>query len=228
MLKAFKMKTIFFILLLCISILPFCNAQQIVSDPGHTLKVVINNGYRVVAERKLENETQTIKSNTNKIRDNVAKLLATKALIYKSLTEVNEVIKDGREAKYIGTLVTDIFELSTSITGTVFTDPELALVSNKAVSDMKIQAMELYGEIAGFIAREGRDAMMDVAKRDELLRSVTLRLQIIRGVLYGLERNLYWAGVFGTWNSINPFASYISYDKLLIDDIMFNLKTIKE
>jgi len=228
MLKAFKMKTIFFILLLCISILPFCNAQQIVSDPGHTLKVVINNGYRVVAERKLENETQTIKSNTNKIRDNVAKLLATKALIYKSLIEVNEVIKDGREAKYIGTLVTDIFELSTSITGTVFTDPELALVSNKAVSDMKIQAMELYGEIAGFIAREGRDAMMDVAKRDELLRSVTLRLQIIRGVLYGLERNLYWAGVFGTWNSINPFASYISYDKLLIDDIMFNLKTIKE
>tara|TARA_R110002050_G_scaffold85747_9_gene182949 strand:- start:53349 stop:54035 length:687 start_codon:yes stop_codon:yes gene_type:complete len=228
MLKAFKMKTIFYILLLCISILPFCNAQQIVSDPGHTLKVVINNGYRVVAERKLENETQTIKSNTNKIRDNVAKLLATKALIYKSLTEVNEVIKDGREVKYIGTLVTDIFELSTSITGTVFTNPELVLVSNKAVSDMKTQAMELYGEIAGFIAREGRDAMMDVAKRDELLRSVTLRLQIIRGVLYGLERNLYWAGVFGTWNSINPFASYISYDKLLIDDIMFNLKTIKE
>lgn len=228
MLKAFNVKTIFFILLLCISILPFCNAQQIVSDPGHTLKVVINNGYRVVAERKLENETQTIKSNTNKIRDNVAKLLATKALIYKSLTEVNEVIKDGREVKYIGTLVAEIFELSTSITGTVFTDPELVLVSNKAVSDMKIQAMELYGEIAGFIAREGRDAMMDVAKRDELLRTVTLRLQIIRGVLYGLERNLYWAGVFGTWNSINPFASYISYDKLLIDDIMFNLKTIKE
>ena len=222
------MKTIFFILLLCISILPFCNAQQVVSDPGHTLKVVINNGYRMVAERKLENETQTIKSNTNKIRDNVAKLLATKALIYKSLTEVNEVIKDGREVKYIGTLVTDIFELSTSITGTVFNDPELVLISNKAVSDMKIQAMELYGEIAGFIAREGRDAMMDVAKRDELLRTVTLRLQIIRGVLYGLERNLYWAGVFGTWNSINPFASYISYDKLLIDDIMFNLKTIKE
>jgi hypothetical protein len=228
MLKAFKMKTIFFILLLCISILPFCNAQQIVSDPGHTLKVVINNGYRVVAERKLENETQTIKSNTNKIRDNVAKLLATKALIYKSLTEVNEVIKDGREVKHIGTLVTDIFELSRNITGTVFTDPELALVSNRAVSDMKTQAIELYGEIAGFIAREGRDAMMDVAKRDELLRSVTLRLQIMRGVLYGLERNLYWAGVFGTWNSINPFASYISYDKLLIDDIMFNLKTIKE
>jgi hypothetical protein len=34
--------------------------------------------------------------------------------------------------------------------------------------------------------------------------------------------------VFGTWNSINPFASYISYDKLLIEDIMFNLQTIKE
>ncbi|MFV0593954.1 MAG: hypothetical protein ACK5M7_21465, partial [Draconibacterium sp.] len=157
------MKTALFFLFMLISSLAYSQAVQVVNDPKHTATVVLNNSYRVASEVKLKNETQTIKSNTNKIRDNVAKLLAAKALVYKSLTQVNEVLKDGREVKYIGSLVTDIFELSSSITGTVFDDPEMALVANKATSDMKVQAVELYSEIAGFIAREGKDAMMDMA-----------------------------------------------------------------
>lgn len=222
------MKTMFFILFLNITLSAYTQVAQVVNDPKHTATVLLNNSYRVASEIELKNETQTIMSNTNKIRDNVAKLLAAKAIVYRSLTQVNEALKDGREVKYIGSLVTDIFKLSSSITGTVFDDPEMALVANKATSDMKVQAVELYSEIAGFIAREGKDAMMDMAKRDQLLRTITQRLEIMRGVLYGLERNIYWAGVFGVWNTINPFASYISYDKLLIDDIMFNINTIKE
>ncbi len=206
----------------------FSQSVQVVYDTKHTAAVLLNNTYRLAAEQTLISQTDTINDNTNEINSNMAKLAAAKLIVYQSLTEVNEVLKDGLEIKYIAEIISDIAELSSSISNSVIDDPEYVLLVTEAVSDLKLLGIELYGEITSFITKEGKDAMMDYEKRDELLRTITQRLQIIRGILYGLDRQIYYAGVFGFWNTVNPFSSYVNQDKIIIGDIMANFNYITQ
>lgn len=204
------------------------NAQYVTLyyNTEHFAAVSTNHTLRMSAEGILSGQTAQIRENTDTINSNMAKLVAAKYVVHNSLVNVNQILKDGKEVKYISEIVVDIISLIEDITGIIKDNPQLSLLSAKAVSDIKIQALGLYTEITEFINKEGIDTMMDYNKRDELLKDINQRLQIFRAVLSGFYTSLYWGKINGVWKSLSPFATWVNQDKRIIDEIMFNVKSL--
>ncbi|MBW8323684.1 MAG: hypothetical protein K0M50_02865 [Prolixibacteraceae bacterium] len=222
-----KALSLFIILSLSISLLS--KGQYVTSyyDPKRIEKMSLNYISRILAEKSLSSETDTIKKNVEKISLNTTKLVAAKTIIYKSLVTVNEAIKDGKEIMYIGQAITDIIKLTGDILDIAKDNPELVLIATKTISTIKLQAIELYNEISKVITKEGSvEVMMDYNQRDELLRDISTRLSIIRGGLYAIYNGFYYAKMNGIWKSLNPFQSWVNQDKQIIDNILRNTKRL--
>lgn len=200
---------------------------QMYYDPEHYAAVTANQLTRMTAETILTNQTEKIKDNIETINKNMLKVVATKDLIYRSLTEVNEALKDGREIKYIGTLITDIYDESKELLLLAKEAPQYSIFAERGAQNVKQQSIELFNEITRFVNKGGRDAMMNYNTRDELLRNITHRLQLLRAEIYLMRQAMYWAKMHGLWNSLNPFADWINQDRLVISDILYKAKTLK-
>ena len=195
-------------------------------DMNHYQIVTLNQLARTMAETTLNNQTEEILDNTKAENSSMTQLLLAKKLVHQTLTEVNQAVKDGLQVKYIARLIADILEETTRIEQLALDDPALLLFANSAIARVKLQAVELYGEVNSFILKGGIDALMNYNTRDELLRTVTTRLQLLRGTLFGLRHSLYWTKVSGSWRTLNPFSQWVNKDRMLIKRILINAKSL--
>jgi hypothetical protein len=127
---------------------------------------------------------------------------------------------------YMTGLVSDILSEASQISKMAAEDPEIVIFASESVNSIKIQALELYEEISTFINAGGTQAMMNNGTRDELLRKIAQRLQLLRGSLFALRNNLYWKRMYGLWNSLNPFSSWVNQDRRIIDQIIREAKAL--
>lgn len=222
------MKTVLIMLLL--SILAFGEARsQYVTfyvDMNHYLAVTMNQLARSAAEESLAGQSDEISDNTESENTTASQLLLAKDMVYKSLTQVDGAVKSGLMVSRQLSLVNDILEEVLRIESLVADDPDLLLFAKKASLTVKEQALELYGEVDRFYTKGGVDALMDYNSRDELLRHLTARLQLLRGSLFGLYRSLYWTKLNGSWKTLNPFSKWVNQDRLIINRILANAKTL--
>ncbi|WP_423128534.1 hypothetical protein [Gaoshiqia sp. Z1-71] len=195
-------------------------------DYNHFKSFLINQNARMEAERILTRQTDSIKGNIDQINSNLLQMTAVRTIILNSFTDVNELLKDGRLMKYQTRLVSDILSETSQIIRMTAEDPEVAVFASESVNSIKVQALELYDEIATFINKGGTRAMMNNGTRDELLRKITQRLQLLRGSLFALHNSLHWKRLYGFWNSLNPFSSWVNQDKRIIDQIIREAKSL--
>jgi hypothetical protein len=221
------MKRKFLLLFVCLFFYGIVNAQ-ITSyvDYNHFTSFMINQNARMAAEGILISQTDSIKENVDQINTNLLQLVAARTVIYNSFAEVNELFKDGRVMNYMTGLVADILSEASQISKMAAEDPEIVIFASESVKSIKTQALELYEEISTFVNAGGTQAMMNNGTRDELLRKITQRLQLLRGSLFALRNNLYWKRMYGLWNSLNPFSSWVNQDRRIIDQIIREAKAL--
>ena len=221
------MKRNFLLLIACFFIYDIVDAQITnYVDYNHFTSFMINQNARMASEGVLTRQTDSIEGNINQINTNLLQLVAARTIIHNSLAEVNELFKDGRMMSYMTGLVSDILSEASQISKMGAEDPEIVVFASESVKSIKIQALELYGEISTFISAGGTQAMMNNGTRDELLRKITQRLQLLRGSLFALRNNLYWKRMYGLWNSLNPFSSWVNQDRRIIDQIIREAKAL--
>ena len=221
------MKRNFLLLIACFFFYDIADAQITnYVDYNHFTSFMINQNARMAAEGILIRQTDSIKGNIDQINTNLLQLVAARTIIHNSLAEVNELFKDGRVMSYMTGLVSDILSEASQISKMAAQDPEIVIFASESVNSIKMQALELYEEISTFINAGGAQAMMNNGTRDELLRKITQRLQLLRGSLFALRNNLYWKRMYGLWNSLNPFSSWVNQDKRIIDQIIREAKTL--
>jgi hypothetical protein len=220
------MKKILLFLLLSLSLLPATAQMTMYNNPKYLESFIINHNARRAAEKILTRQTDSIRSNTSRMQSGLLQLVALRTMVYNSLTEVNDLLKDGRVMTYMTTLVSDILEETTLIIQMAAEDPELMIFATRSVNSIKTQALELYDEISGFTNKGGTEAMMNNGTRDELLRKITQRLQLLRGSLFAMHSSLYWKKMAGVWNSLSPFSTWINQDKRIIDRILLEAKML--
>ncbi|MDD4193239.1 MAG: hypothetical protein PHI28_18025 [Mangrovibacterium sp.] len=221
------MKRNFLLLIACFFFYDIVDAQ-ITSyvDYNHFTSFMINQNARMAAEGILTRQTDSIKGNIDQINTNLLQLVAARTIIHNSLAEVNELFKDGRMMSYMTGLISDILSEASQISKMAAEDPEIVIFASESVNSIKIQALELYEEISTFINAGGTQSMMNNGTRDELLRKITQRLQLLRGSLFALRNNLYWKRMYGLWNSLNPFSSWVNQDRRIIDQIIREAKAL--
>lgn len=199
---------------------------QLYYDQKHFQAVTENQAFRTASETLLTDNSEAIKDNLNKINQNIAKVVLVKNQIYNSLVNVNEALKDGKELLYITGLVKEIADESKELGKIAVGNPLFIAFAEQQARSVLTQSVDIFNEINQFVLKGGNDLLMNYNTRDELLRSLTHRLKLLRAEIFVTWQTIYYAKLNGLWSSLNPFKDYINQDLAIIQDIIWKAKSL--
>jgi hypothetical protein len=211
---------------LCFQLLAF--SQEVVFDPQHTEAVIENGAVRSSAESTHNNYLGKINGNLNTINTNVSSVVLAQTIIYNGLANVNSALKDGLTVKNLAVIVADMVNYLNQCLDLAKSQPELLLFAQNIEQQMQVRAIALVSDVSGYVLKEGSNVLADYNSRDQLLRKITMELQVIDGLAYGAYRAMFWAKERGIIASLNPFQAWIDKDLSFANQIINNAKYLKQ
>jgi hypothetical protein len=199
-------------------------AQRVVFDKGHLDIVNSNAASRLAAELSYHASLEQIRKNTDDIAINLTSVSLVQTMIHRSLTEVNEALKDAIQVKQMAFLIDDIYRYSREAVELAKGNPELMLFAEASTQQLKYRGIKILGEVSSVVLQQKENVLMNYNVRDELIRKVIDELRIMNALIYGIRQNMYWAKARGVIKSINPYRQYIDKDLAIMDDIFANAK----
>ena len=203
-------------------------AQEYVFDPSYCASVIANGAVRSGAEETHNKYLGQINNNVNTINTNVSSVVLAQTIIYNGLANVNSALKDGLAVKNLSVIIADMVNYLNQCLIMARSQPELLLFAQKIEQQMQQRAVALVGDVSGYVLKEGDNVLADYNSRDQLLRKVTMQLQVIDGLAYGAYRAMYWAKERGIIASINPYQTWINTDIDHANQIILNAKYLKQ
>ncbi|GAA4331800.1 hypothetical protein GCM10023149_37790 [Mucilaginibacter gynuensis] len=203
------------------------HAQQAVFDGRHYQSVTANGVARSTAEATHEYFLSNIVTNIDNLNKNVGAVVLAQTMIYQALSNVNSLLKNGLEVRYMAELVGSLIAYTNKALILVKNDPQLLIFARDISGVMRARAMILVRDVSEFVLRGGQNILADYSARDQLLRAVTQELQILNGLAYGAWKAMFWAKECGTIASLNPFAGYVNHDRLIVNQIIHHAKYLK-
>jgi hypothetical protein len=202
-------------------------AQEYVIDPQYLASVEANQAVRMSAEQTHNQYLDKINNNLDNLNINVGSVVTAQTIIYNGLANVNSALKDGLEVKYMATITGDMISYLDQALALAKTQPYLLLFASGIANEMKSRAVLLVSDVSGFVLKEGSNVLADYNDRDQLLRKVTMQLQILDSLAYGAWRAMYWASQRSLLYDLNPWQAYINKDKLFVQQIISNAKYLQ-
>lgn len=225
----FSIKTTRFfpILFFCLMIgLKGLKAQQITIDTEHLAQVGLNHGSRLVSEELIYREAKAIAADIEESNNLLLRFTLAKEMVYQSLIQVNELLKDGKQAKHAAQLVAKITTNASRLTRIAGSDPQYLVFANRMIAYVTEQSIGLANEIQQVVLNPS--LLMEHAQRDKLLQDITFRLRMISASLERICLTAEYAKSKGFWKSINPFNNYLARDKAIMRDIIRKAGYIKK
>jgi uncharacterized Zn ribbon protein len=219
------------ILFCLLSALCFCfsaSAQEYVFDPQVFASVTANAAVRSSAEAAHNDYLGKIKKDIQNINTNMGSVVLAQDMIYYGLSQVNSALKDGLTVKNMTVITADIISYLNQSLALAKGQPYLLLFATNIENEMRLKAVALVTDVSGYVLKEGDNVLADYGARDELLRKVTTKLQIIDGLAYGAWKAMFWAKENGIIASTNPYAGFINKDKSFVTQIISNAKYLKQ
>jgi uncharacterized Zn ribbon protein len=217
---------IFLLIPLCFC-LSAAKAQEYVYDPMYCESVIVNGADRSGAEATHNHYLGQINNNVNTINTNASSVVLAQTIIYNGLANVNSALKDGLAVKNLSVVVADMLNYLNQCLVMAKQQPELLLFAQNIEQQMQQRAVALVSDVSGYVLKQGDNVLADYNSRDQLLRKVTMQLQIIDGLAYGAYRAMYWAKERGIIASLNPYQAWINKDLSLADQIIAQAKYLK-
>ncbi|TCD28747.1 hypothetical protein EZ456_05030 [Pedobacter psychrodurus] len=202
-------------------------AQRVVFDSRHFGIVNENSVVRNAAEMTHNEFLDRINASLKQINLNCATVVAAQTMIYEGLSNVNSALKGGLMVKNMAIVCRDILNYSTQMAELARAEPYLLLFAEDMYREMNSRAVRLFSEVSGFVLKSGSNILMDYGSRDALLRKINTELHILSGLTYGAWKVMYYAKIKGVFSSLNPFRSFISQDRSMVEDIIRNAKYLK-
>jgi len=200
-------------------------AQEITLDHEHLNQVIKNHSHRLLSEELISSKASEIENNLSNANDQILQLAAVRERLYNSLRSVNEILKSGKQVKYLGILLNRIIALSSELYQTASQHPKYLIFTKNAAEYLKDQSLALAADINLLISNP--EVLMEHSTRDQLLQDITFRMQIIAGSLSSMLNSLQFAHQKGFWRAINPFAKYTSKNKAIIREITRKTSLLK-
>lgn len=202
-------------------------AQTVVFDRNHFNIVNENGAARSATEVSHQSNLNKVSDRLEDININLSAVVLVQQMVYQSLIQVNQALKSGLTVRQILQVGDEILVESNRMLEAAAGDPWLLLFAKDVSRQVKGRAMNLAGEVSGFVLKEGQNVLMDFERRDALLRKILLELRVIRALTYSMYRSVYWAKINGVLKSANPYRSFINQDLRLADDIIFQYNNLK-
>ena len=147
--------------------------------------------------------------------------------IFRGLTTVSSAVSSLLSVKDIYEITEDILRDGRRAVEVASSNPALLLFAQSGADEFYSRAIRLSTQVGSFVLHSSNENLMDSGERAKLLNHIVTELSILRGVIYGIYRSMYWAKVRGFWNSINPYSKYINLDKRIAEDVIFKSKLLK-
>jgi len=199
----------------------------VVFDRNHFRIINENGAMRNSSELLYQQSLEGIKQNTDDIGVNTASLAMLQTIIHRSLTEVNEALKDAIQVKYIGQLFQMIHTNSNEVLDMASQDPVLLLFAEEYIGQAKERSLLLVTEVSGFILGQGNNLLINHNVRDELLSIVRTELQLINSYLLTIRNSMFWAKMNGVLKRLNPYQAYINQDLNLVNRILIQKEILE-
>lgn len=215
------------LLLIALSVSAQALAQRIVFDRRHFAIVNENNAVRLSAELAHQSDLREITAQFKQIQLNLAGVILTEQLIYACLTQVENGLKSTQALRQIGQLSAEIIAESSTVLDAAPSSPALLLFAQQSCAQLKERGFRLVQQVSAVVIKEGENLLMDYASRDQLLKKISLELKTIRALIYSIKKCMYWAKVNGMLKTVNPYKGFINTDRRMVENLLFNLKTLK-
>lgn len=222
------MKQLILVFLLAFYFTLSASAQEYVIDPQYLASVEANQAVRMSAEQTHNQYLDKINNNLNNLNINVGSVVTAQTIIYNGLANVNSALKDGLEVKYMATITGDMISYLEQALTLAKAKPYLLLFATGIANEMKGRAVLLVTDVSGFVLKEGSNVLADYNGRDQLLRKVTMQLQILDSLAYGAWRAMYWASQQSLLATLNPWQAYINKDKLFVQQIIGSSRYLRQ
>ncbi|OJY99731.1 MULTISPECIES: hypothetical protein [Sphingobacterium] len=200
----------------------------VISDSRHLAIINENAAVRYAAETTHNSYLGKINQKLDDIKINITSVILVQDMIYRSLAEVNGILRTGLTAGQIGGMASEIIRECELMIQTAKGSPHLLLFAEDVAAHMKSRGVSLAMEVSDFILKEGSDILMDYEKRDALLRKVVLELRVMRALAFSMHRSMERAKILGMLRMLNPYQGFVNRDTRLADDIIYKIKIIKE
>lgn len=220
------MKAIVTLLFVTVSFLAQAQVPTII-DRRHLQIVNENAAVRHSSELKYQESLEMIRKNTEEISISVAGRAMAETIKHRSLTSVNEPIKDSQQVKQIFATASAIHQQLSQLAAVSQDDPALLAFAEQYVREAGEQATALAHQVSTFIIREGDNVLINPNVRDELLTDTLERMQEIQTELSAVYQSMYWTKVNGKLKSLNPYQQYVEQDLALMDRILLGRQTHK-
>lgn len=147
--------------------------------------------------------------------------------IFKGLTEVSSAVSSLLAVKDIAEISQDIFSDGKRAVQVASGNPALLLFAQSGAEEFYSRAMRLSTKVGTFVLHSSKENLLDAGERAKLLNHIVTELSILRGVIYGIYRAMYWAKIKGFWNSVNPYSDFINLDKRIAEEVITKSKFFK-
>jgi hypothetical protein len=206
------------LMLLCFKV----SAQRVVYDKNHLNQVLANQAVRLSAEQAHQSNLKSIETSVKSINLNVASVVLIQDVIYRSLTEVREGLRDGLQVRNMAIYVGDVLKYSNQMMDQAKDEPYLLLFAEENMQWSKRRLLALTEEVNKLVLTGDKEVMMDYVKRDELLDMINHELILLRASVYRAYRAMHYAKQNGLLKSLNPYKNFIERDKDLVNEIFRN------
>lgn len=181
------------IIILSFSIIFFkVQAQVAVTDVGLYGTLIANTSVLKSSLSGIEREQKKIRNYQTSISVFLKKIEDLDRKVYKSLKDVQQIVKDGKNIIYAGEVITDIYDYSSKAVGLAKKDPVLIAFAYKGSKKMAERVVHLTIYVSNAL-KGGDFNLMSNMDRQEIIRHVVTELRVLRGIAYGIFRSMHYA-----------------------------------
>lgn len=144
--------------------------------------------------------------------------------IYQGLNQVASVISNLTTIKDIADCGSDIIKDVETSVGEARSNPALLLFAEQGARDFETRAATLAANVSAFVLKGGKTNLMDSGERGKLLNHIAQEMRILRGIVYGMQRSMYWAKINGIFRSLNPWSEWKNQDIRIANEVLANAK----
>jgi len=216
--------------LLCLLFIAFSCADtpaQVYIDPS-TSAAMASQSVLINGQLNTSNEKLTLLERAQlTVSGELAVANQLQSRIFRGLTEVSSAISSLLAVQDIYDISQDILRDGRRAVEVAGSNPALLLFAQGGAEEFYSRAMRLSAQVGTFVLHPSKENLMDSGERAKLLNHITTELSILRGIIYGIYRSMYWAKQRGFWNSVNPYSRYINLDKRIAEEVVFKSKLLK-
>src|SRR5699024_63053 len=187
-------------------------------DAEHAWNIEFNHGARTTAETSIKSYNNKMLQDLKSTNESLLRFTAAKELVYRSLVEVNNLLRDGKQGKTITLLLARITENTNRLMKAAGSDPLYLPFATRTMEYMTAQALGLVNEVQAVVVNP--KILMEHKQRDSLLQNILFRLRMISASLSRICNVVEYNKSKGFWKAVNPFQNYINRDRAIIQDII--------